>query len=219
MIYDVSMPIWNGMWSYRREWANEISTIASTNSGDNSTVYRFNICSHSGTYIETSQHKLPTDLLLRDFELSAFYRPCKVICVSGKQSRDCVAVDDVRKEAIASNLVLDKGDSLIVATGWGTRHRAPNYVPDCPFFEPELTKMLADLELHLLGVDVPVIDNQKQPYQAVNRLFEITPRLLLLAPLVVNLGSIRSGEYILSALPLNIEDTSASLCRPVLIKD
>ena len=80
-LIDITLPIYNGMWSYRPEWSNSISTVFATANGDASTVYNFNIHSHTGTYIETSQHKLNNQLLLQDFELEAFFGACYVVVI------------------------------------------------------------------------------------------------------------------------------------------
>lgn len=217
-IYDISMPIWNGMWSYRKEWANEISNLASTIDGDASTAYRFNVCSHTGTYIETCQHKLPTPCLLSDFSLTKFVRECTLVCISNIDAFGQITVSKFADE-LEKTGGLAENDALIIATGWGQHCRASDFMKACPSFEPELTDFLADLQLDLLGVDTPVIDNQNEPYDAVKRLFNRNANLLLLAPLVINTAELKTGRYTLSALPLNVEGTSASLCRAVLMEN
>lgn len=214
---DISCPISNEMWAYRDDWKNEVTQLVSTNQGDVSTAYRFNLCSHTGTYIETSQHKLPTSLLLNSLGLESFIRPCTTICLNEKRPGE--AVKRVEIEAALKVHPVATGGALVIATGWGKRHRDENYVKQCPFFEEQLTDYLCDLDLGLLGVDVPVIDHPTAPYQSIARLFKSTPRLLVLAPLVIDLQQVTSGSYTLSALPLSIENTCASLCRPVLMRD
>ena len=81
-----------------------------------------------------------------------------------------------------------------------------------------LTYFLAEMELALLGVDVPAIDSKEQPYGAVNALFQANTDMLLLAPLSIDLSSLKTGMYTLCAFPLKISDVCASLCRAVLIE-
>ncbi|MBK6836150.1 MAG: hypothetical protein IPG89_18515 [Bacteroidetes bacterium] len=92
-----------------------------------------------------------------------------------------------------------------------------DYLSSSPSFEPELTGWLATLNLGLLGVDTPIIENLAAPYQPVVNLFNANPALLLLAPLKIDTNDVKSGEYTLSCLPLNIEDTTGMLCRTILI--
>ncbi|MCA9496379.1 MAG: cyclase family protein [Nanoarchaeota archaeon] len=219
-IYDISVPIFNGMWSYRDDWKSKVERIASTNNGDKSTVYRFDLCSHTGTYIETTQHKLKNDILLSDFSLDAFHHEVVVLNLGEKKGGEGISLSEVKKCLEENDLRLSEGSSLIVAVGWGQNNsRLENFVKDSPYFERELTDWLASLNLHLLGVDVPVIDNQKNSYNAVNLLFEGNEKMLLLAPLSIDLDEVKSEIYTLSAMPLISEGVCASLCRAILIKN
>jgi len=217
-IHDIGLPIYNGMLCYRPGWENAVSTIANTASGDDSTVYRFDLCSHTGTYIETSQHKLKNDVQLSDFDLSDFVRFCKVITLAWQESANGISLQKFQSSLSQCGESIDVGDSVIVATGWGLKHRDPDYLPSSPFFDEELVNWLCEKKLHLLGVDIPVIDNTQAPYGAVQRLFESNPRMLLIAPLVIDPLQVHSGRYFLFGAPLKIESVSASLCRPLLME-
>lgn len=214
----ISVPIYNGMWSYRKHWGNEITAIEETLHGDRSTVYRFSLCSHTGTYIETCQHKLAINVLLEEFECRDFVRPCKVVCLRPKDSKQPVTLIELRDKLENAKMALEAGDALLICTNWGKRHGKPEYVIRCPFFEDSLTDYLASIKLSLLGVDVPVIDNTSQPYQAVVRLFEANCRLLFIAPLLLDDALIKTGHYTVCAFPLNIKGVCASLCSPVLLQ-
>ena len=62
-LIDLSLPIYNGMWHYRPGWENSVREIESVLKGGNVTIYGFDLCSHTGTYIETSHHKLKEEIL------------------------------------------------------------------------------------------------------------------------------------------------------------
>ena len=218
-IHDVGLPIYNGMWRYRHGWENAIASVAETAAGDDSTVYRFDLCSHTGTYIETSQHKLTNQILLDDFVLSDYVRPCKVVTIAAHKPSEEISLRKFQFALSQSGESIDAADTVIIATGWGLNHRNPDYLGQCPFFAEELVNWLCERQLHLLGVDVPVIDNARAPYGAVPKLFKSNPRLLLIAPLVIDPLQVNSGRYFLFAAPLKIEAVSASLCRPLLIED
>ena len=157
------------MWSYRAGWENSISTLCSTTKGDASTAYRFNLCSHTGTYIETRHHKLPDAAPLDHRRLEEFVRPCFVICIPSVEARQELHYVDIADRV--ETLSVGEGDALILATGWGKRHKEKTYLSDCPFFSRELNKQLSGLKLGLLGVDIPIIDDQSQPYGAIRDLF------------------------------------------------
>lgn len=216
-IIDITLPIYNGMWSYRPEWSNTIAIISATANGDASTVYNFNIYSHTGTYIETSQHKLNNKLLLHDFGLESFYGDCFVVVIS--RLEDNVVTHASFLKALNGIELTDlKGSKLIIATGYGTNHSNIDYLKNAPSFEPKLTQIIIGLNLKLLGVDTPIIENQTKPYQPVVKLFESNERLLLLAPLQIDIKQVKTGSYILSCLPSFKCEISGSPTRAFLIK-
>jgi len=214
-IIDISISIHNNMWHYKPQWKNYVELFESTIKGDVSTVYKLNIYSHTGTYIETSSHKLPSELLLNDLPLNNFYRNVKLIVVRDEK---IITKNSVQEESQKNNLKIEKGDAVIIANGYGKNHDCEDYLSDSPSFEPELTEWLIEQELGLLGVDTPIIENLTSPYQPVVKLFKANKKLLLLAPLNIDIKTIATSEYILSCFPLSVEKTTGMLCRAVLIK-
>jgi kynurenine formamidase len=122
---------------------------------------------------------------------------------------------DALKDIELSDL---KGSKLIIATGYGHRHSNEDYLIKAPSFEQELTQLLMDLNLSLLGVDTPIIENQVNPYQPVIKLFEANEKLLLLAPLMINLEQVETGKYTLSCLPSIKAEISGCQTRAILIR-
>ncbi len=218
-VHDVTMPIFNGMWRYRAGWESSIRTLSDTEAGDPSTVYRFDLCSHAGTYIETSQHKLRTERPLSQLQPTDFFRTCKLLILPEKRPSEAVRREEVQHALCAAGIDVAAGDSLLLSVGWGKQHRESHYVNGSPYFTEDLVAWLCERRLHLLGVDVPAIDNQRSPYGAVTKLFEAEPGTLLLAPLVIDSRQVATGHYTLLAAPLKIDAVSASLCRVLLIDE
>lgn len=216
-ITDISLPIYNNMWSYKPEWANSVSSICETNKGDAGTVYRFNLVSHTGTYIETSQHKLKNNKLLNHLDLDSFYKKCKVIVVNNLKGKQ-ISLAAIKNELTKKKLKIVKGDYVIIATGYGKNHNGKNYLQASPYFEPALMGWLNEKQIGLIGTDTPIIENLEEPYSPVIKMFKANPKLLLLAPLLIDTKKIKTGIYTLSCLPLPIKNISGSQCRAVLIK-
>lgn len=216
-IIDISIPISNYTQSYRANWKNDVSEILSTSNGDSSTVYRLNLCSHTGTYIETSQHKLPNNIVLDKFSLDRFYCEVNIVKVDANESNEITLtnfLNSLKKEQIS----LNDRSSLIIFCGWSkSNFDKDDFIKKAPYFSKELTEYIAHLNLRLLAVDTPVIDKQEAPYDAVKLLFEANDDMLLLAPLYIDEKKILKNKYILNCMPLKIENISATLCRPVLI--
>ena len=213
-LIDISLPIHNNMWSYKPQWQNNVELFESTMKGDMSTVYKLTVYSHTGTYIETSSHKLKSELLLSELPLESFYRKVKVIVSSEKQ---VITKKKIVEELENARLIIESGDSVIIANGYGENRKREDYLIASPSFEPELTDWLSSLNLGLLGVDTPIIEDLTSPYEPVLKLFNTNPELLLLAPLCIDLQKVKTSEYTLSCLPLNVERSTGMLCRPILI--
>ena len=217
-LFDISLPIYNGMWSYRPEWENKITSHIHTNKGDSGTVFHFDICSHTGTYIETSQHKLNNRILFSDFPISSFYRNCMVILINESLVNNEISLRQVQREVEKYQLEIKSGDYVIIATGYGINHSKDSFLKHSPSFEIELTHWLIQKKIGLIGTDSPVIENQQNPYHPVNKMFLANEKMLLLAPLNIDKNLIASGDYQLSCLPLPISGVSGGQCRAVLIK-
>lgn len=205
------------MWSYRDDWKNEVSFISQTKQGDQSTVYRFNLVSHTGTYIETSQHKLKNSKLLNTLPLDTFVKETLLVNVKATR-QNCITKEAVNKELKANRMVLKKGDYIIISSGYGKNHFKKNYLSASPFFEPSLTDWLIEKKIGLIGTDTPIIENLKEPYSPVLKMFKANQKLLLLAPLLINPRETASGRYLLNCLPLPVQNISGSLCRAVLMR-
>lgn len=216
-IIDISLPIHNGMWSYRDEWCNKLDTVSSTKNGDPSTVYNFNIYSHTGTYIETSQHKFDNNILLTDFAIETFHAKCKVVCLKN-HTKNIITFAEVKEEMAAYGMTLNQGDNIIVSAGWGGMHNNSEYILSSPSFEPQLMEWITKNKVSILGVDTPSLENINEPYQPVNNFFKENPNSLLLAPLKINHNYVSTGEYTLSCLPALLSEVSGSITRAFLIE-
>lgn len=205
------------MWAYRPDWANFIVPISETAKGDAGTVYSFNLVSHTGTYIETSQHKLKNKKTFDKLILDSFYRKCKLISINDQKGK-AISLASVQQELRKNKLSIVKGDYVIIASGYGKNHSKSNYLEASPFFEPSLTDWLIEKKIGLIGTDTPIIENQDKPYMPVVKMFKANQDMLLLAPLLIDTKKIKTGVYTLSCLPLPIKNISGSLCRAVLIK-
>lgn len=216
-ITDISLPIENAMWAYRPEWKNVITETESVLKGGKSTVYNLNLFSHTGTYIETCEHKIPVKRRLDTLSLHSFYGEAKVLKVT-LSKRNSITLENFLTALDSARLEIHPGDKVIIFSGYGERYNEPDYISASPCFDKELTDYLISKKPTLLGVDSPVIEDTKNPYQPVGRLFEADKDMLLLAPLQLP-SAFKSGVYILSCFPLPVKDISGCLCRAILIDE
>jgi len=142
---------------------------------------------------------------------------CAVKLIQVKAIRGIITLERFLAELAISDISISSNDALIISCGWAeSEYRKDGFIKDSPHFAQALTEYLCNYSLNLLGVDLPVIDNQNSPYSAVEMLFKKNEDLLLLAPLKIAVSEVSSGCYNLTALPMKINDVSASLTRAVL---
>ena len=132
-LIDLSLPIYNGMWHYRPGWENSVREIESVLKGGNVTIYGFDLCSHTGTYIETSHHKLKEEIMLSDFKLSDFYRTIKFISIE-TDALNIITLQNVLSVLKEANLKIEKNDSVVICSGYGKEHRNGSYLKNAPSF-------------------------------------------------------------------------------------
>ncbi|GLX86661.1 hypothetical protein tloyanaT_29140 [Thalassotalea loyana] len=215
-LIDITVETSQSTFRYRESWGNKISTISSTKNRDNSTVHRLDLCSHSCTYIETSRHKLDNNINLDDIKLDRFHTEVLVFHLP-PDDKNCITLENFKKVCSVSEIDIKKGCSILINSGWtfeSANHA--NYLSGAPYFENELTTYLASLELNILAVDTPIIDNQKKPYNAVAGLFDSSPSTLLLAPISLDKSVKFNRKVLLTCFPLKIKNICASPCRAVI---
>lgn len=220
-IFDLSGPLYNGMWSY-----NELSTLGAglpdfhvgqlaTLEKQGFEAFGYALSSITGTYIENAGHMLEGIPPLNGDDLSAFIRPA-VVCHVPRKGPDEV----IHGAELASGCpAILPGDALLIECGWGARWEAPEYVVHGPGFHRDCLPWLLEQPFSILGVDVPCIetarsrpDGTEAAGSMLTPLFE--KRILLLAPLV-NLDRIEAARGELIALPLNIRGVSGAPCRAI----
>jgi arylformamidase len=175
----------------------------------------FSMPTLAGTYLETSKHhfadgpgieEIPPDRLFVDV----------VIARIPKGAREHITVADLEAAVPAIN----RGDALIVATGWERYwwDDGTIFVLDSPHFELSAMEWIISRGVSILGGDVPCFDDP-QPGQGQG----VNPPLfksgaLLLAPLV-NLGAVTASRAKLVVLPIPLRGSCGAPCRAIIFEE
>jgi arylformamidase len=206
------------MWSYRplirdvppfeqRRWA----TI-----GDRGwEADAFSMPTLAGTYLETSKHhfadgpgieEIPPERLLVDVAIATI----------PKGAREHITVADLEAAAPTIN----RGDALIVATGWDRYwwDDGTTFVMGSPHFELAAMEWIVARGVSILGGDVPCFDDpQPGQGQGVNPPLFMSGALLL-APLV-NLGAVTKSRAKLVVLPIPLRGACGAPCRAIIVEE
>jgi kynurenine formamidase len=213
-ITDISGPIFGGMWTYGGTYGEvEIAEVPQLEAVTLATYsWRMSMSVQSGTYLETSLHVRRDGPALIEVPIEDLWmRDCVLLRVP-KGPNESVS----KRELEACEVRIEKGDAVVVATGWDGHWREPDFVSDCPWFTREAMDWVLDHEPFMMCGDVPRFDSWAEPQGFWPRFFE--QGTLLLAP-VVNLAAVKISRAKLCALPMKIEESCAAPCRVVIVED
>jgi arylformamidase len=171
----------------------------------------------SSCYVEAGSHILEGGKLLEEYPVERFIRPAKILRLPEQEPR--ALIDDRTLEE--NSPAIEKGDALIVDTGWGRWWNKPGYVGTCPNFRKNALRWVLDRNISVLAVDVPCIEaswTDGAEEEKGNLLAELFKKDVLLVAPLVNLEKVRRDEGTLVFLPLSVKSVSGAPARVVFIE-
>jgi arylformamidase len=223
VITDLCGTLENGLWGYHELPGLEkvlphfhVETAA-TLEKESFFSSKFTASSLSGVYLESQAHVIKGGKTLDQYPVARFIVPAKVLKLPAQGPK--ALIDGALMAAHAPRV--EKGDALLVATGWGAMWNKPGYVLRCPNMKRSALEWVLDHQVSLFGVDIPCIeaswseDDSETKGSLLRALFERDT--LLLAPLV-NLESITADHGTLVCMPLKLKGASGAPCRAVFVE-
>jgi arylformamidase len=223
-IVDLTGRMENGLWGYHEVPGLEeivppvsVEHVASVEN-DGFFISKLCFATISGTYLEAGSHILKNGRTLDTYSVQELIRPVKILRLPKQKNKSLISFRILKENAPR----IEKGDALIIDTGWGEMWNKPGYVVQCPNFLPEALEWVLEQEISIFGVDVPCIeaswaeDDDDAKGGILGELFK--RGALLLAPLV-NLDKIPEDSGTIICLPLFIEGTSGAPVRVIYICD
>ena len=222
-IVDLSGLIESGMWGYHQ--LPGLEEIVPETSIEPFATIRENgffsskiiIATISGSYIESGTHMIENARNLDEYSVKDFIKPAKIIRIPGIREKSVVTGEMLE---VNTDVKIEKGDALLIDTGYGERWNKPGYVLKGPNYSQDALEWVIDKDISILGVDVPCIEGQWSEGEdegkgsLIKALFK--KGVLLVAPLV-NLDKIKSKIGTIYCLPINIKGTSGAPGRIVFI--
>jgi len=224
IITDLTEKLENGFWGYHElpglekllpQFHLETSTTIEKDSFFSS---KFSATTVSGLYLESQAHIINGGKTLDEYAADRFILPAKILKLPPQGPKAMIDGDLLAAHAPR----IEKGDALLLATGWGTMWNKPDYVLRCPNMKRNAVKCVLEHEISLFGIDIPCIeaswseDDTAEKGSLLRALFERDT--LLLGPLV-NLEKTESQSGTLICLPLKLKGTSGAPCRAVFVEE
>lgn len=207
-IVDLTLPYHQGMKGYDFETATTVEK-----DGWNSRTLHF--YSHAGTHMDAPLHFGASEATIDDYEPDRFIGKAWVIKVPVRESRQLITIHDLG----GVKDQFEKGDSLILQTGWSRYVGLPKYRDELPRISKGLATWCVENRVNMLGVEPPSVAD-------VNCLAEVTEiHLILLGGGVIiiegltNLDQIQKDQVVLMAFPIKVEGGDGAPARVMAFEE
>ena len=171
----------------------------------------------SGTYLEAGSHMSEKNRNLDEYSVEDFIKPVKIVKLPKQKAKALIGARLLESNAPE----IEKGDALIIDTGWGDMWNKPGYVLNCPNMDREALGWVVDKDISIFGVDIPCIEgawaDEKEEEKGSLLTAFFDKGTLLLAPLV-NLDKLDKNRGKLICLPVHIKGTSGAPARAIIVQ-
>ncbi len=172
---------------------------------DNLTLSSIHTSIHLGAHTDAPNHYHASGVGMSARSLDFYFGDCQVIHVKCERATR-VQISDLDGKNISSRRVLFRTDSFPNPNIWNG---------DFVSLSDELIHFLAAKDVMLVGIDTPSIDlAEDKILESHTAVFENDMAILE----GIILEQVSEGHYLLSALPLKIQDADASPVRAILIE-
>ncbi|RZT22799.1 cyclase family protein [Fictibacillus sp. BK138] len=201
-VYDVSLPIYEGMPVYKNKPEKQPSFDTSQNGHVTETRIAMDV--HTGTHVDAPLHMVPGGDTIETLPLEKLVRKAKVIDLTN-------AEDSIKAEDLAGKDI-QKDDFVLFKTknSWDTEF---NF--EFIFVNHEAAKTLAEIGVSGVGIDALGVERAQENHPTHKQLFQND--VIIIEGL--QLKDVPEGEYLMVAAPLKIRGLDASPARVVLIEE
>lgn len=160
---------------------------------------------HLGAHADAPSHYKKGLKGIASRDLGFYFGPCQVVEVKKKRG-ERIRVKDLRDISIHARRVLLRTNSFPDPNKWND---------DFNSYSPELIEYLHAKGVRLIGIDTPSIDPAKSKKLESHQVVAKHDMAVLEG---LELKKIKSGSYVLFALPLKLKDCEASPVRALLFE-
>jgi arylformamidase len=200
-IYDVSLPIYEGMPVYKNKPEKQPSFH--TGQSGHVTETRIEMDVHTGTHVDAPLHMIPGGDTIETLPLEKLVRKAKVIDLTN--ASEAITGSDLEGKDIQT------GDFVLFKTknSWDT-----SFNFDFIYVNHEAAKVLTEIGVSGVGIDALGVERAQENHPTHKELFKND--VIIIEGL--QLKEVPEGEYLMVAAPLKIRGLDASPARIVLIE-
>ncbi len=156
MILDMTLELHEGMPTYPSPWHPyvEISQIGRIEM-EHRRSYAVKLGSHTGTHMDSPAHMCLDGITIDQIPLETIVGEAKVLDFSHKGRGDKITLEDIKN----CEVTLEKGDRLILKTGWYKEWGSNAFYDRWPWVTPEAARYIVDSGVIFLAMDIPSPDD------------------------------------------------------------
>jgi kynurenine formamidase len=199
--------------TYREGMRGVAFDTAKTKTEDGWNARTLHLYSHAGTHMDAPFHFDVNDQTIDDFEVSRFVCDSWVIPVDAKPKQK-LKLEDLGKFAG----LIDKGDGVVLKTGWSQFVDEPKYRVELPGIHESLANWFVNKGINMLAVEPPSIADVMD-MEEVTKIHEVLlGGDIIIVEGLTNLDALQSEKVQLIALPLKIKDGDGAPARVIAIE-
>jgi kynurenine formamidase len=161
---------------------------------------------HTGTHLDAMRHCMPDGRDTASLPLEHCIGPAVVVDVTAKCAKNALfQPDDFRRY----EKLIREHRKVLVKTGWSRTWETPDYHDHFPGFSREGASYLADLGIHLVGLEQASV--HPEDHLEVHRIF--FRKNIIIVEGLANLASVDAEVVEFAAAPLRFEGGDGSLIR------
>lgn len=214
---DLTHPIHEGMITAPAPWHPpvEVSQLG-RHCLEGRESYKVVLGTHTGTHMDTPAHMVENGSPRIDkIPLDLHFGKAKIIRLE-KGSYEKITAEDL----IGSGVNIEKGDRIIVRTGWYKTWGTQKFFREYPCFTPEAAQYLIDKGIRLISMDTPSPDDpldKLEPGQPNPMHYAFLSKGIFINEYLTNLDEIPVDEFEFVMLPLLVQGMDGFPVRAVAI--
>jgi arylformamidase len=207
MIYDVSVPIRNGMpvWPSDPPIKLTANSHLSRDKSHTVRVTSIEMGSHTGTHVDAPAHFVEGGKTLSEIPLEWFVGPATVVEIPGVRS---IGLDHLK------NLDWAGVERVLFKTDNSFHWNDPGFFEGFVYLEPEAGEFLLSKGIRVVGIDYLSIDKFRSEKHPTH--FALLPHDVVLIE-GLDLSKVAPGTYHMVALPMNLQNADGAPTRVILM--
>lgn len=200
-IYDVSMPIFEGMPVYKNKPEKQPKFDRVTNNYVSET--RLSLDVHCGTHVDAPLHMIVEGNTMETISIDQLVGPCRVL--------DLTHVSDGITKSDVEHLQIEEGEFLLLKTA---NSYEDTFQPEFIFVKEDAASYFAERKIRGVGIDALGVERSQQGHPTHKTLFN--NGIIIIEGL--RLKEVPPGKYFMFAAPLKLVGTDASPARVLLVE-